>query len=150
MHFDSVCVCLGGGGVIRQREKKGADVSRVKDVQHNVTGLLAGPPLGIMINAVGAVARRMPSAARRSGCWIACCQAVLLGASALVIVAERSARKWARNSPAPAGCWFAAGCLHLGSGNRKGRNVCRGVFWLRYEWRKHVDITAMLRAGAFP
>ncbi|KAM7367803.1 hypothetical protein PAMP_014078 [Pampus punctatissimus] len=34
----------------------------------------------------------MPSAARRSGCWIAWCQAVLLGVSALVIVAERSAR----------------------------------------------------------
>lgn len=48
-----------------------------------------------MINAVGAVARRMPSAARRSGCWTAWCQAVLFGASALVIVAERTARKWA-------------------------------------------------------
>ncbi|XP_062267714.1 XK-related protein 5a [Platichthys flesus] len=44
-----------------------------------------------MMNAVGALARRMPSAAGRSGCWIAWCQAVLLGASALVIVAERSA-----------------------------------------------------------
>ncbi|XP_026196580.1 XK-related protein 5a [Anabas testudineus] len=44
-----------------------------------------------MINAAEAVARRMPSVARRSGCWIAWCQAVLLGASALVIVAERSA-----------------------------------------------------------
>ncbi|KAK2856151.1 hypothetical protein Q5P01_004886 [Channa striata] len=49
------------------------------------------------MNAAGAVARarRMPpsaAAARRSsGCWIAWCQAVLLGASALVIVAERSA-----------------------------------------------------------
>lgn len=79
----------------RQREKKGADVPRVKDVQNNVTGSLAVPHISIMINAVGAVARRMPSAARRSGCWIACCQAVLLGVSALVIVAERSARKWA-------------------------------------------------------
>uniref|UniRef100_UPI0037E8F8C5 XK-related protein 5a n=1 Tax=Semicossyphus pulcher TaxID=241346 RepID=UPI0037E8F8C5 len=44
-----------------------------------------------MINAAGAVVRRMPSAARRSGCWIAWCQAVLLGVSALVIVAERTA-----------------------------------------------------------
>ncbi|XP_058468620.1 XK-related protein 5a [Solea solea] len=48
-----------------------------------------------MMNAAGAVARRMPPAARRrrrrSGCWIAWCQAVLLGVSALVIVAERSA-----------------------------------------------------------
>ncbi|XP_029984806.1 XK-related protein 5a [Sphaeramia orbicularis] len=44
-----------------------------------------------MISAAGAVGRRMPSAARRSGCWIAWCQAVLLGMSALVIVAERSA-----------------------------------------------------------
>ncbi|KAF7653714.1 hypothetical protein LDENG_00079070 [Lucifuga dentata] len=44
-----------------------------------------------MINAAGSVAGRMPSAARRSGCWIAVCQAVLFGASALVIVAERSA-----------------------------------------------------------
>ncbi|TNM94880.1 hypothetical protein fugu_017639 [Takifugu bimaculatus] len=44
-----------------------------------------------MINAVGAVARRMPSAARRSRCWIAWCQAALLGVTALVIVAERSA-----------------------------------------------------------
>ncbi|XP_004083629.1 XK-related protein 5 [Oryzias latipes] len=45
-----------------------------------------------MINAAaGAVARRMPSATRRSGCWIAWCHAVLFGVSALVIVAERSA-----------------------------------------------------------
>lgn len=51
-----------------------------------------------MIRAVGAVARRMPSAARRSGCWIAWCQAALLAASALVIVAERIARKWAKDS----------------------------------------------------
>ncbi|XP_037541447.1 XK-related protein 5a [Nematolebias whitei] len=33
----------------------------------------------------------MPSAARRSGCWIAWCQAALLGVSALVLAAERSA-----------------------------------------------------------
>lgn len=83
---------MGGG---RQREKKGADVPRVKDVHNHVTGLLAVPNIRMMINAVGAVARRMPSAARRSGCWIAWCQAALLGVSALVIVAERSARKWA-------------------------------------------------------
>uniref|UniRef100_A0A1A8LJ71 XK-related protein n=4 Tax=Nothobranchius TaxID=28779 RepID=A0A1A8LJ71_9TELE len=45
-----------------------------------------------MMNAgPGALVRRMPSAARRSACWIAWCQAVLLGVSALVIVAERSA-----------------------------------------------------------
>ncbi|XP_033847215.1 XK-related protein 5a [Periophthalmus magnuspinnatus] len=37
-------------------------------------------------------ARRMPSSMRRrSGCWIAWCQALLLGVSGLVIVAERSA-----------------------------------------------------------
>ncbi|KAM4600847.1 XK-related protein 5a [Polymixia lowei] len=41
-----------------------------------------------MINAAGAVARRMPAG---RGCWTAWCQAVLLGASALVIVAERTA-----------------------------------------------------------
>ncbi|KAI3364247.1 hypothetical protein L3Q82_011050, partial [Scortum barcoo] len=74
----------------RHRERTGgADESRgVKDAHDNVTGSLALPPLRIMISAV---ARRMPSAARRSGCWIACCQAALLGVSALVIVAERSA-----------------------------------------------------------
>ncbi|XP_056150817.1 XK-related protein 5a [Lampris incognitus] len=45
-----------------------------------------------MITAAGAAAARgMPSAARRSGCWVAWCQAVLFGASALVIAAERSA-----------------------------------------------------------
>ncbi|XP_041832614.1 XK-related protein 5a isoform X1 [Melanotaenia boesemani] len=45
-----------------------------------------------MINAAaGAVARRMPSVARRSSCWIQWCQAALLGVSALVIIAERSA-----------------------------------------------------------
>lgn len=66
-----------------------------RDTRDNVTGLFSLPPIHIMINAAGAVARRMPSAARRSGCWIAWCQAVLLGVSALVIVAERSACKWA-------------------------------------------------------
>lgn len=69
-----------------------------KDAQVNVTGVSSSPPIRIMINAAGAVARRMPSAARRSGCWIAWCQAVLLAASGLVIVAERSARKWAWDS----------------------------------------------------
>ncbi|XP_068610103.1 XK-related protein 5a [Brachionichthys hirsutus] len=44
-----------------------------------------------MMNTVGAGARRTPCAARRTGCWIACCQATLLGASGLVIAAERSA-----------------------------------------------------------
>ncbi|XP_059213124.1 XK-related protein 5a [Centropristis striata] len=44
-----------------------------------------------MMHAAGAVVRRMPAAARRSGCWVAGCQAVLLGVSALVIVAERTA-----------------------------------------------------------
>lgn len=61
-----------------------------------------------MINAVGAVARRMPSSVRRSGCWIAWCQAALLGVSALVIVAERSARKWAHNL-AEVGGWRVEG-----------------------------------------
>lgn len=82
---------LTGAG--RQREKKGADGRRVEDVRHNVTALLPLAPVSIMINTSGVVARRMPSAARRSDCWIAGCQAVLLGVSALVIVAERSARK---------------------------------------------------------
>lgn len=65
-----------------------------KDAQDNVIGVSSFPPIRIMINAAGAVARRIPSAARRSGCWIAWCQAVLLAVSGLVIVAERSARKW--------------------------------------------------------
>lgn len=46
------------------------------------------------MEAVGALARRMPSAAPR--CWTSWCQAALLGASALVMLAERSACKWAR------------------------------------------------------
>nr|XP_057913214.1 XK-related protein 5a [Doryrhamphus excisus] len=44
-----------------------------------------------MINTSEAVNRRRPSAARRSERWIAWCQAALLGVSALVIAAERSA-----------------------------------------------------------
>lgn len=76
----------------------------MKDVHNHVTAPHEVPHLRIMINAVGAVARRMPSAARRSGCWIAWCQAALLGASALVIVAERSARKWAHRPPERAAC----------------------------------------------
>lgn len=71
------------------------DNRRVKDASDNVTGFFAVSPIRGMINAVASVARRMPSSARRSGCWIAWCQAALLGVSALVIVAERSARKWA-------------------------------------------------------
>ncbi|XP_037305882.2 XK-related protein 5a [Pungitius pungitius] len=43
------------------------------------------------MNAAGAAARRMPSAARRGGGWAARCQALLFGVSALVIVAERTA-----------------------------------------------------------
>lgn len=78
-----------------QQEKNGEEDRREKDARDNVTGLFAVPPIRGMINAVGAVARRMPSAARRGRCWISWCQAALLGASALVIVAERSARKWA-------------------------------------------------------
>lgn len=70
-------------------------VSRAKDAQDNVTRVSSLPPIHIMINAAGAVARRMPSVVRRSACWIAWCQAALFGVSALVIVAERTARKWA-------------------------------------------------------
>ncbi|XP_019727176.1 XK-related protein 5a [Hippocampus comes] len=44
-----------------------------------------------MISTSEAVGRRRPSAARRSERWIAWCQAALLGVSALVIAAERSA-----------------------------------------------------------
>ncbi|KAM8846236.1 XK-related protein 5a [Synchiropus picturatus] len=44
-----------------------------------------------MINSSGPLARRMPSATRRSSCWIAWCQAGLFGVSALVIAAERIA-----------------------------------------------------------
>ncbi|XP_061611011.1 XK-related protein 5a [Phyllopteryx taeniolatus] len=44
-----------------------------------------------MIGTSEAVGRRRPSAARRSERWIAWCQAALLGVSALVIAAERSA-----------------------------------------------------------
>ncbi|XP_077567522.1 XK-related protein 5a [Stigmatopora nigra] len=44
-----------------------------------------------MISTSEAVGRRRPSSARRSERWIAWCQAALLGVSALVIAAERSA-----------------------------------------------------------
>lgn len=84
-----------------------------------------------MISAAGAAGRRMPSAARRSACWIAWCQALLLGASALVIVAERSARKWALNPQHVAGGWCAGVSyelkldLRVNAAAAAARAVCR-------------------------
>ncbi|TKS75610.1 XK-related protein 5 [Collichthys lucidus] len=63
----------------------------------------------------------MPSAARRSGCWTAWCQAVLFGASALVIVAERTApvqllsMKWYCDDGDDRRCYLSViHILHLG------------------------------------
>lgn len=96
-------MCVGGGGGRRhwqQSERsRERNAPRVKDARDNGTGLFPPPPplLRIVMNAAAAVARRMPSVARRGARWVARCQALLFGVSALVIVAERSARKWAQN-----------------------------------------------------
>lgn len=77
--------------------RKGAQARRwlAKDAHVKVAALQPPPPPppGTMISTSEAVGRRRPSAARRSERWIAWCQAALLGVSALVIAAERSARK---------------------------------------------------------